>query len=334
MKQTNHSIGVVLFQLGGPDSLEAVGPFLENLFSDPDIIDFPFAWIARKTLAKAIARRRAQIVRENLRAIGGKSPILEITQRQASALEKTLNKQFPVKVVVAMRYSSPFTETAINELLKEEISRIILLPLYPQYSQVTTGSAMNEWNRVISRQGINHFDISLIHDYPTHPLYLKALSQRIDEALQRFPSSDRQAVHFLFSAHSIPAYLLTKGDPYKYQIEATMNAVMELRNFDHPFHLSFQSRVGPVKWLEPSTIDMVQYLARGDVRNLIVIPIAFTSDHIETLYELNIQVRKIAHEAGIKQYEVAEALNDSPFFIQAMADLVLTTIANSQGAQQ
>jgi len=334
MKQINHSIGVVLFQLGGPDSLKAVEPFLENLFSDPDIIDFPFAWIARRTLAKAIARRRARIVRENLRAIGGKSPILEITQRQAYALQETLSKQFPVKVVVAMRYSSPFTETAINELLKEGISRIILLPLYPQYSQVTTGSAMNEWNRVVFRQGVNHFEISLIHDYPTHPLYLKALSQRIDEALQRFPLFERQAVHFLFSAHSIPAYLLRKGDPYKYQIEATMNAVMQLRNFDHPFHLSFQSRVGPVKWLEPSTIDMVKYLARGNVRNLIVIPIAFTSDHIETLYELNIQVRRIAQEAGIKQYEVAEALNDSPLFIQAMADLVLTTIAKSQGAQQ
>jgi len=327
MDRNGDTLGIVLFQLGGPDSLDAVEPFLVNLFSDPDIIDFPFAWVARGFLARAIARRRSPGMRENYRVIGGKSPILEITRRQASALEESLNRHLDAKVVIAMRYWAPFTDTAIDELLAHRISRVVLLPLYPHYSKVTTGSSMNEWNRSLARRRLNHFEVSLVREYGTHPLYVEALSRRIDETLARFPGERRGGVHILFSAHGTPESLVRKGDPYRAQIEQTVRRLMEYRGYDRSHHLSFQSRVGPQKWLEPFTVDMVRRLGRAGVKEVALVPVAFTSDHIETLHGLNILVRRIAEEAGIQQFEVAESLNDSPKFIEALSDLVITSVA-------
>src|SRR5450432_2687294 len=204
-------VGVVLFQLGGPDSVEAVEPFLYNLFSDPDIIDFPLASIARRPLARLIARSRARHVGRHYAEIGGRSPILEHTLRQAAALEDELRRSLDARVVVAMRYWHPFTSEAIRELEKHAPEEVVLLPLYPQYSSTTTGSSLNEWNRLF------HDDIPArcVDAFYRNPSYLDALAEKIDCALARFPSPEKPEI--VFSAHSLPVSVIEKGDPYERQ---------------------------------------------------------------------------------------------------------------------
>lgn len=315
-------IGIVLLQLGGPDSLEAVEPFLYNLFRDPDIIDLPFAFLFRKPLARFISRRRAPKVREYYRRIGGKSPILEMTTRQAHALEDTLRGTLNCRAVVAMRYWHPMTEQAIEELRKARVHRVLLLPLYPQYSRTTTGSSVNEWKRTLERQGIHGLKVEVIEEYCEHPLYIKALVHNINIALKRVKVSERSKVNLVFSAHGTPLKLAKAGDPYQSQIIRTYNAVVKAGNFDLPYHLCYQSRVGPEKWLEPSLDDTIERLAAENVTHMIVIPIAFVSDHSETLWEINIEAKQEAKHLGIKHFDMSPGLNTNPYFIQALADIV------------
>ncbi len=318
--------GVVLLQLGGPDSLEAVEPFLYNLFSDPDIIDFPLSFLFRKRLARYIAKKRSPKIREHYHHMGGKSPILELTEGQARALETKLRESIDADVIVAMRYWKPFTEHAVEQIAQRRLTDIVLLPLYPHYSSTTTGSSVNEWNRILKRKRISDWNVRLVREYPTHPMYIDAFIARINEALGRFPSSERENINLLFSAHGTPTKLVRRGDPYKFQIEKTVKAVMERSGFRNPHTLSFQSRVGPEKWLEPFTDDTVKRLGREGVNQLVVIPVAFVSEHIETLFELNVEVREFAEENGIERFEVMPALNDHPKFIEALADLTLSII--------
>jgi ferrochelatase len=324
-------IGVVLFQLGGPDSLDAIEPFLFNLFCDPDIIDFPFAKLAREPLARLISSRRAGKVRRHYLEIGGKSPIGELTAQQARALEAELSRSFVARVVVAMRYWHPFTEAAVRELAAFAPDEIVLLPLYPQYSLTTTGSSLHEWERQFTTR--ETAEVHIVQDFHDDPLYLDALAERIEQGLRRFRRSNGHAehapsdVHLLFSAHSIPINVIQRGDPYQLQIEATVKAVMGRGRWTNPHSLCYQSRSGPGRWLQPFIHESLQEIAARGVERVLVAPIAFVSDHVETLHEINIEARGLAENLGIQQFETMEGLNDSPRFIAALAGLVRRKVA-------
>ena len=371
MTKPAESIAVVLFQLGGPDSLEAVEPFLYNLFSDPDIIDFPFARLARPTLARLISSRRARHVQEHYASIGGKSPIRELTERQAVALECELRRTIDARVFVAMRYWHPLTEEAVEQAVRGEFHHLVLLPLYPQYSKTTTGSSLNAWNRQYNARARQPLPTRLVREFFDHPGYLDAVVEKINEGLAMFPEGRDAArmssaesvssadtglddVHLVFSAHGVPVRVIESGDPYQEQIEETVRLVMARGGWPNPHVLCWQSRVNPGKWLEPSLSETLRSLAargpgpdtarrgtrpasaddavlpngagRGAPR-VLVIPISFVTDHVETLAEIDIEARSLAHQLGIAQFQLMPALNDSPTFIRALADLVLAQLA-------
>jgi ferrochelatase len=319
----NERIGVVLLNLGGPDSTEAVEPFLFNLFSDPDIIDFPLSFLFRKKLAKVISTRRAPGVIEQYKKIGGKSPIRAYTEQQATLLEAELNRRdVHARVYVAMRYWNPSTADALDAIHRDGIDRIILLPLYPQYSKATTLSSMKEWEKEVGQRG-SKIRAELIESYFDFPPYIDAFVERIQQGLERFAVERRGDVNILFSAHGTPMKLVRQGDPYSLHIAKTIEAIMEQGAFLQTHHLCYQSKVGPLKWLEPSTPDTIHKLAAEGVQDMLLVPVAFASDHLETLFELGIEYRHRAMQAGVRQYEVTEGLNDSPKFIDALARLVI-----------
>ena len=329
-----NSLAVILFQLGGPDSLGAVAPFLRNLFSDPDIVDFPFARQARPVLARLVATRRASKVQEHYARIGGKSPIRELTELQAQALEQELRRSLDVRVFVAMRYWHPFTEEALQRVSAGHFNQVVLLPLYPQFSKTTTGSSLNEWYRkqtVLPRP----IPTTIVREFYDHPSYLDAVVERINNGLDRMagavgptapdrdplqPSLDR--AHLVFSAHGLPVRVIEGGDPYQAQVEATTKLVMMRGGWTNPHTLCYQSRVSLGRWLQPSLESTLDHLAAEGTRKVLVVPISFVTDHVETLYEIDIEARKHAAQAGITNFELMPALNDSPKFIRALAELV------------
>lgn len=321
MNKTDSNTAIVLLNLGGPDSLDAVEPFLFNLFNDPDIISIPPGFLLQKPLAGVISHRRAPIVRKRYEMIGGKSPINEWTNKQATALEQELQSYGNYKVFVGMRYWHPLIEDVILQIAQSQFDRVILLPLYPQYSLTTTGSSFREWDRACNKLKCNHLNVRYIHGYADWQPYIDAIEEKIREGLNQFPEKNRDSVQFLFSCHGIPQSLIKKGDPYVTQILTTVNRVMQ-RFYGISHHISYQSKVGKIKWLEPSTIDKVKELGSSGIKNLLAIPISFVSDHLETLEELNIFIREIAQRSGIINFIVMPALNDSPAFIRALAKLV------------
>jgi protoporphyrin/coproporphyrin ferrochelatase len=317
MTRTNRRVGIVLFQLGGPDTLEAIEPFLYNLFCDPDIIDFPFARIGRKPLAKLISSTRSRKVQHHYASIGGGSPIRPNTERQARALEHELRKQgLDARCFVAMRYWHPFTAEAISELRKADCDEVVLLPLYPQYSSTTTGSSMNEWERLFHDDVPVHF----VETFYRNPTYLDALTEKVDDALSRFRSAEGPEI--IFSAHSVPISVIEKGDPYQRQIEETVRLVMQRGGWSNAHRLCYQSKVGASRWLQPSLHQTLKTLVAERVREVCVVPIAFVSDHVETLGEIDHEAREEAHQLGITQFEMTAGLNDSPKFIQALTEIV------------
>jgi ferrochelatase len=332
---------VILFQLGGPDSLAAVEPFLYNLFSDPDIIDFPFARLTRPLLARLVASRRAGKVLEHYARIGGKSPIRELTELQAKALEHELRQYLDARVFVAMRYWHPFAEEAVRAVMSQGFREVVLLPLYPQYSKTTTGSSLNEWYRMLARLQV-HLPSAVIREFYDHPLYLEAVVERVNQGLARFQEpnvssdhgrpSDSQKVDLIFSAHGLPISVVEAGDPYQAQVEATVKLVMERGGWSNPHALCYQSRVSPGRWLQPSLDSTLVRLAAGGSESVLVIPISFVSDHVETLYEIDIEAREHALHAGIRQFELMPALNDSPTFIRSLASLVLREVRSHAGS--
>ncbi|HVZ40720.1 MAG TPA: ferrochelatase [Candidatus Kapabacteria bacterium] len=335
-------VGVILHNLGGPTSLDAIRPFLTNLFLDPEIIRIPLPGalgrlFPRRLFAEFVARRRTPKVRPNYEMIGGKSPLLERSREQATALEKELNERFAGRarfhVRLGMRYWHPFTQEAAEEFRSLGIENIFLLPLYPQYSRTTTGSSFKEWRDLHRDRYARRFHVKSARDYFLHPRYIDAINDRINATLaERFTNEQRRGLHFLFSAHGTPIADVEAGDPYSHQIRATVEQVMRTRGNDFPHSLSFQSRVGPVKWLEPYTQDAIARLASEQVTALLMIPIAFVTDHIETLHELDIELRETAHRHGIHKYEVMYALNNSPLFISALADIVTARYAPAREA--
>jgi ferrochelatase len=321
MANPTRRVGIVLFQLGGPDTPEAIQPFLFNLFCDPDIIDFPFARIGRKPLARLISATRAKKVHHHYSAIGGTSPIRRFTEQQAGALQDRLTADgFDAHCFVAMRYWHPFTAEAVERLHAASCDEVILLPLYPQYSSTTTGSSLNEWRRLF------HDDtpVQCVEAFYRHPLYLDALVEKVDEALARF--SRFESAEIVFSAHSVPLAVIEKGDPYQRQIEETVQLVMQRGGWRNRYRLCYQSKVGASKWLQPSLRRTIRDLAAEQVRQACVVPIAFVSDHVETLGEIDHEAREEAASLGITQFEMTSGLNDSPRFIAALADLVITAL--------
>jgi len=314
-------VGVVLFQLGGPDTLEAIEPFLFNLFCDPDIIDFPFARIGRKPLAKLISKTRAKKVQHHYSTIGGGSPIRRFTEQQARALQLKLNVfGLDARCFVAMRYWHPFTSEAIDHLRRAECNEVVLLPLYPQYSSTTTGSSLNEWRRLFQ----DDVSVHCIDNFYSNELYLDALVEKIDEALAAFLDPDKPEL--IFSAHSVPSAVIENGDPYQQQVEQTVELVMQRGRWNNHYHICYQSKVGASKWLQPSLRSTLRDLAVQNVKEACVVPISFVSDHVETLGEIDHQAREQAAALGIERFEMMAGLNDSPTFIAALADLVMNAI--------
>jgi ferrochelatase len=317
MAKTTRRVGVVLFQLGGPDSLEAIEPFLFNLFCDPDIIDFPFARIGRKPLAKLISVTRAKKVQHHYSVIGGGSPIRRFTEQQARALENELRDSgIDARCFVAMRYWHPFTTEAIEQLKAADCDEVVLLPLYPQYSSTTTGSSLNEWRRLYR----SDVPVQCIDAFYQNDLYLDAVVEKIEDARLRFPNPE--TAELVFSAHSVPVSVIEKGDPYQRQIEETVALVMQRGGWRNHHRLCYQSKVGASKWLQPSLHKTLRNLSEEKIREVCVVPIAFVSDHVETLGEIDHEAREEATSLGIERFEVTAGLNDSPTFIAALADLV------------
>ena len=317
MAKTTRRVGVVLFQLGGPDTLAAIEPFLYNLFCDPDIIDFPFARLGRKPLAKLISTTRARKVQHHYATIGGGSPIRRFTDQQARALQVELENQgLDARCFVAMRYWHPFASKAIAQLRAAQCDEVVLLPLYPQYSSTTTGSSLNEWRRLF-RDSLPAHNVGPFY---RHPMYLDAVIEKIEEALARFPVPQRAEI--VFSAHSVPMSVIATGDPYQRQIEETVRLLMERGRWPNRHRLCYQSKVGASKWLQPSLHRALHDLAAEKVREVCVVPVAFVSDHVETLGEIDHEAREEAHALGITKFEMSSGLNDSPKFILAMAQLV------------
>jgi ferrochelatase len=317
MAYTTRRIGVVLFQLGGPDTLEAIEPFLFNLFCDPDIIDFPFARIGRKPLAKLISSTRARKVQHHYATIGGGSPIRRFTEQQARALQRKLaDSGLDAHCFVAMRYWHPFTAQAIEQLRDARCDEVVLLPLYPHYSSTTTGSSLNEWRRLFQ----DDIAVHCIETFYRHELYLQALVEKIDEALARF--SDPERPEIVFSAHSVPVAVIQKGDPYQRQIEETVELLMQRGGWTNGYRLCYQSKVGASKWLQPSLHTALRELATEKAREVCIVPVSFVSDHVETLGEIDHEARSEAAKLGIERFEMTSGLNDSPTFIAALADLV------------
>lgn len=319
----NEKIGVVLLNLGGPDSLDAVEPFLYNLFCDPDIINFPGSFLVRKRLAKLISSKRHPRIQAQYKQIGGKSPLKDFTLGQAKLLEEKLNEKFPARVFAAMRYWHPFTAEVLDDLEREEIRKVILLPLYPQFSKATTESSVKEWKKQLNLRGNTDIQWALVEHYYDFPPYIDACVERVNQGLEKFPAEDRENVDILFSAHGTPMKLVREGDPYSNHIRETVAAVMKSGGWNNPHHLCFQSKVGPQKWLTPSTPTMIDELAKKGSRLMLVVPIAFASDHLETLYEVGIEFRQMANAAGVEQFEVTEGLNYSEKFIDALSQLVV-----------
>ena len=319
-------LGVVLFQLGGPDTLEAIEPFLYNLFCDPDIIDFPFARLGRKPLAKLISSTRAHKVRHHYATIGGGSPIRRLTERQAQALAAELQARgFDARCFVAMRYWHPFTAEAVAALEQTHCDEIVLLPLYPQYSSTTTGSSLNEWNRRYRQNGAC---VHRVTNFYRHAGYLDALVEIIDRTLARFAKPERAEI--IFSAHSVPLAVIERGDPYQQQIEETAALLMERGGWSNAYRLCYQSKVGASRWLQPTLRATLRQVAEQRIEELCVVPISFVSDHVETLGEIDHEARALAVRFGIRRFEMTPGLNDSPAFIRALADLVFEALGASR----
>jgi len=320
---------VVLLNLGGPDSLDAVEPFLRNLFSDHDIFKIP---IGQQLFAKLISKWRAPKVRERYAKIGGKSPINAWTTVQGDMLQEMLRKEIgEIEVHIAMRYWRPAIKDVAAGLSEKDFKRIVLLPLYPHYSTTTTGSSFKEWERAYTGDPAC---LRYVDQYCEDESYVSAISRRMDEAISFFPDRVKDDIQIVFSAHGLPESLVKKGDPYRHQVEKTVDRVMATRNFSHAHHLCFQSKVGPFAWLKPSTRETLIELANNHNRQVLIVPISFVSDHIETLFELELEYKEMALRAGIENYVVMPGLNDSEIFVTALKNVALRALySNSSGHQ-
>jgi protoporphyrin/coproporphyrin ferrochelatase len=322
-------VGIVLFQLGGPDSLANVEPFLRNLFNDPDIIPLGPLNFIRGPLARYIAKKRTPSVAARYAMIGRRSPIAILTERQRVRLVQAVSPYIDLVAVTAMRYWKPLTEEAVATLKRAgHLDELVLLPLYPHYSYATTLSSLKEWRRVYGEPA-DALPERTVESFYDHPLYIEALVSNIGKCLRQFPDASR--IHLLFSAHGLPMSLVEKGDPYPKHVAETVRLVCEqgaarFPNWPRTHLLCYQSRVGPAKWLEPSFLATLEKLGHEGVKEAMIVPISFVTEHIETLHEINIDGRADAKKAGITRFRMMPAVGDSPAFIAALKDLVLHSV--------
>ena len=319
-------IGVLLLNLGGPDKPEDVGPFLYNLFSDPEIIRLPFRWM-QKPLAWFIATRREKTSQINYQQIGGGSPLRRITEEQGAAIKAQLGELGQeVNIYVGMRYWHPYTEEAIAQITQDNLDKLVILPLYPQFSISTSGSSFRLLEQLWKENPkLQSLEYTVIDSWYKEPGYLQAMAELIVGELEKFPCP--QDVHIFFSAHGVPkSYVEEAGDPYQQEIEECTDLIMQTLNRPNPHTLAYQSRVGPVEWLKPYTEDALNELGVKGVKDLIVVPISFVSEHIETLQEIDIEYREIAEEAGIHNFGRVPAPNTNPVFIKALSDLIIDAL--------
>ncbi len=315
--------GIVMMNLGGPANLDQVGPFLLELFADREIIQLPF----QRWLGPYIARRRTPKVKALYAGIGGGSPILRYTEAQGRGMVERLDRLSPEtaphQFYVAFRYVRPKSEDALRAMHADGVRRAVAFTQYPQFSCSTTGSSLNELWRAASRTGRKDaFEWSIIDRWPVHDGFIEAMTDTVRDGLAQFQPADRDRVVLLFSAHSLPLDVIDRGDPYPQEVGASVQRVVERLGAPNPYILAYQSDVGPVRWLGPSTERVIRRLgARGEKR-VLVVPIAFTSDHIETLSELDREYGEVAHRVGITEFRRAPAFNERPGFMDALADLV------------
>jgi ferrochelatase len=316
-------VGVLLLNLGGPEQLEDVRPFLFNLFSDPEIIRLPLPWLQRP-LAWLISSSRAQQSQENYQQIGGGSPLRRITEQQAEALKSVLEqKGEEVEIYIGMRYWYPFTEEAVAQIKRDGIEKLVILPLYPQFSISTSGSSFRLLERLwLEDPTLQRIVYTVIPSWYARPGYTQAMADLIAQELDKLENPEN--AHIFFSAHGVPvSYVEEAGDPYQREIEHCTELIMRSLNRSNPYTLAYQSRVGPVEWLQPYTEDAIEALANQGVKDLVVVPISFVSEHIETLQEIDIEYRELAEEAGIHGFHRVPALNTHPLFINDMAEMVI-----------
>jgi len=308
---------VILFNLGGPDKLESVEPFLFNLFNDPAIISIPS--IFRYPLAKLLSKRRAPVAKNIYREIGNKSPILELTQDQARSLENNLSEKGDFKCFVVMRCWHPRAIDVIKKVKDYNPDEVILLPLYPQYSASTSGSSVKEWNDLCKKENYK-VKTKTICCYPTENNFIESHAYLIKKTLKTLENNNFK---LLFSAHGLPESKIKRGDPYQWHVEETVKEIMyKLKTENLDYVISYQSRVGPMKWIGPSTdTEIIKY--SKEKKGIVIVPVAFVSEHSETLVELDIEYRKLAEKNGCSFYKRVPALGVEENFIKGLAELVL-----------
>ena len=308
---------VILFNLGGPDSLENIEPFLFNLFNDPAIIDIPSFF--RYPLAKFLSKRRTPIAKKIYKEIGNKSPILELTKIQAKSLEDNLLEKGDYKCFVVMRCWHPRAFNVIKKVKEYNPEEIILLPLYPQFSATTSGSSINEWNKLCNKENYK-IKTKTICCYPTENNFIASHVSLIKKTLS---AVENNSFKLIFSAHGLPESKIKKGDPYQWHVEETVKEIMfKLKNENLDHVISYQSRVGPMKWIGPSTdAEIIKY--SKEKKGIIIVPVAFVSEHSETLVELDIEYKKLAEENGCLFYKRVPALGIEENFIKGLVKLVL-----------
>ena len=309
---------VILFNLGGPDKMENVEPFLFNLFNDPAILNLPSLF--RYPLAKFIANRRAPIAKKIYQELGGSSPILKLTKDQSSALEIKLNNDdssSEYKCFIVMRCWHPRAENVVKDVINYNPEEIILMPLYPQFSAATSGSSIKEWSHICKK---NNFKVktSTICCYPTDQNFIKAHKDEIIKKIK-----DLNDFKLIFSAHGLPEKNIKKGDPYQWQVEQSVDKIVKSLNIEGlDWILSYQSRVGPLKWIGPSTEDVIVENSKIG-KHIVLVPIAFVSEHSETLVELDIEYKELAEKNGCKNYSRVPALGVNENYIKAMSNLII-----------
>ncbi|XP_046650036.1 ferrochelatase, mitochondrial-like [Daphnia pulicaria] len=321
---TRAKTGILMLNMGGPSTLPEVGDFLKNLFMDRDIIQLPF----QSVLGPLIAKRRTPDIQEKYGQIGGGSPILKWTRKQGdmmcAILDKICPESAPHKAYVGFRYANPLTEITLEQMEKDNLERAIAFTQYPHYSCTTTGSSMNAIYKYYAERNITtKLNWSVIDRWGTHPLLVDAFVHLIEKELESIDPEIRDQVIILFSAHSLPLRTVNRGDPYPAEVGATVQLIMSKLNHANPYRLVWQSKVGPLPWLEPATDKAIESYIKSGKKHFILVPIAFTSDHIETLHELDIEYGEdLAKKLGVETYRRLPALNDHPIFIEALADLV------------
>jgi len=315
---------ILFLQLGGPENLEEVPGFLYRLFSDPDVIRVKPA-ILRKLIAASIALGRKRASRELYRSIGGGSPIRRLTEEQARGVEALLrDRGRSVVIRVAMNCSNPMVEDVVRDLAARGVRRFLCLPLYPQYSLTTTKGALERARHAIAREAPGAF-VAELGSWPAHPLFVQAHAELIEREVARFSDPRPEAVHLLFSAHSIPRKLVTReGDPYASEVETSVAAIQERLGGRSPVTLAYQSKLGPVEWLGPATLEAIGDLGRRGQKQVLVVPIAFVTDHVETLYEIDQLFADEARRVGIPEFRRTPGLNSHPTFLRALEDLILS----------